>query len=136
VTINFNPDTAVENAKWTELQAQLSLARERLLVVSAGHPRRHVRELALVTEVKVTSAFEASHWAVHDMQVKRDNHEWMDRARKVHADAGATLRQLIEANFAWSIFGRRSLRIRRGPNTAKPEIEAAGTTGDQPRPEP
>src|SRR5258708_31706977 len=59
VTINFNPDTTGENAKWTDLQAQLALARERLLVVSAGHPRRHVRELALVTEVKVTNAFEA-----------------------------------------------------------------------------
>ena len=52
VAINLNPDTTAESAKWAELQEQLAVARERLLVVSAGHPRRHVRELALATEVK------------------------------------------------------------------------------------
>ncbi len=123
VAINLNPDTTAESAKWAELQEQLAVARERLLVVSAGHPRRHVRELALATEVKVTNAFQASHWVVSDMKTNRDNPEWMDRARKLHTDAEATLRQLIDANFTWSIFGRRSLRIRRGPSTAKPEIE-------------
>lgn len=46
VTINLNPDAIAEGAKWAELQRQLDVARERLLVVSAGHPRRHVRKLA------------------------------------------------------------------------------------------
>jgi hypothetical protein len=124
VTMNLNPDTKAENAKWAELQEQLAVARERLLVVSAGHPRRRIRELALATEVKVTNAFQASHWAVHDMQANRDNPEWMDRTRKVHADAEATLRHLIDENFAWSVFGRRPLRIRREPKTAKPEIKS------------
>jgi hypothetical protein len=107
VTINFNPDATVENAKWAELQRQLDLARERLLVVSAGNPRRHVRELARAAEVKVTNTFEASHWAVRDMQANRDNREWMDHARKTHTEAEAAMRQLIDANFCWSVFGRR-----------------------------
>ncbi len=128
VTINLNPDATAENAKWAELQEQLAVARERLLVVSAGHPRRHVRELALATEVKVNNAFQAPHWAVSDMQANRDNREWIDRARKLHTDAEATLRQLIDANFTRSIFVRRALRIRREPNTANLKLRAIRPT--------
>jgi precorrin-2 methylase len=123
VSINLNPDTTAESAKWAELQEQLAVARGRLLVVSAGHPRRHVRELALATEVKVTNAFQASHWAVSDMQANRDNREWMDRARRLHTDAEAALRQLIDANFTWSIFGRRRYGSDANQTPRQPEIE-------------
>ncbi|HUY52676.1 MAG TPA: hypothetical protein VMV92_44410 [Streptosporangiaceae bacterium] len=110
VTINLNPDATAEAAKWTELQRQLDTARERLLVVSAGNPRRHVRELAQAAEVKVTNAFEASHWAVADMQANRDNRGWLDGARKTHAEADAAMRNLIDANFSWRIFRRRRVK--------------------------
>jgi hypothetical protein len=80
VTMNLNADAAAEAPKWAELQRQLVTARERLLVVSAGNPRRHVRELARAAEVKVDNAFKASLWAVRDMQANRDNREWMDHA--------------------------------------------------------
>ncbi len=60
VTMNLNADAAAEAPKWAELQRQLDTARERLLVVSAGNPRRHVRELARAAEVKVDNAFKAS----------------------------------------------------------------------------
>jgi precorrin-2 methylase len=106
VTINLNPDATAEAAKWAELQRQLDVARERLLVVSAGHPRRHVRKLAQAAEVAVANAFHASSWAVRDMQQNRDNPEWMDRARKTHVEAETAIRNLIDANFGWSVFGR------------------------------
>jgi hypothetical protein len=109
VMINANPDTAVENAKWAELQPQLDTARERLLIVSAGNPRRHVRELARAAEVKVTNAFQASSTAVHYLLANRDNPEWMDHARKTHAAADAAMRTLIDANFGWRVLrGRRA----------------------------
>jgi hypothetical protein len=113
VMINASPDTAVENAKWAELQRQLDAARERLLIVSAGNPRRHIRELARDAEVKVTNAFQASSWAVHYLLANRDNPEWMDHARKTHAAADAAMRTLIDANFGWRMI--RRLRARRLP---------------------
>jgi hypothetical protein len=55
--------------------------------------------------VKIASAFQASYGAVYDLQVNRDNPEWMDYARKTHAEAEAAMRNLIDANFSWSVFG-------------------------------
>jgi hypothetical protein len=92
VTMNLNADAAAEAPKWAELQRQLDTARERLLVVSAGNPRRHVRELARAPEVKAGNAFKAPLWAVRDMQANRDNREWMDHARKTHAEAATAMR--------------------------------------------
>jgi hypothetical protein len=86
------------------------VARERLLIVSAGNPRRHVRELAQDAEVKVTNAFQASSRAVHDWHANRDNPEWMDHARKTHAAADAAMRTLIDANFGWRMFRRRQAK--------------------------
>jgi hypothetical protein len=105
--MNLNADAAAEAPKWAELQRQPDTARERLLVVSAGNPRRHVRELARAAEVKVDNAFKASLWAVRDMQANRDNREWMDHARKTHAEAATAMRNLIDANFGWRVFPRR-----------------------------
>jgi hypothetical protein len=103
VTFNFSPDVAAEADKWKELRQRTDQARERLLVVSAGNPRRQVRELAQVAEAKPTAAIQASGWVVHDMQAKRDNPGWLDTARQTHADAEMALRELISANFSWRI---------------------------------
>lgn len=111
VTIDLNPDATAEAAKWAELQRQIDVARERLLVVSAGHPRRYVRKLAQAAEVKITQAFQASGFAVVDMHANRDNLEWMNHARKTHAEAEAAMRKLIDANFGWSALGRRPLTM-------------------------
>jgi hypothetical protein len=62
VMINAGPDDAAEAAKWQDLQHQLDVARERLLVVSAGNPRRHLRELARAAEVKLANACQRSSW--------------------------------------------------------------------------
>ena len=118
VAVNFNPDTTAEGAKWAELQRQVDVARERLLVVSAGNPRRHVRELARAAEVKVDNAFKASHWAVGDMQANRDNREWLDHAQKTHAQADAAMRNLIDANFGWRVFRRRQPTTQRSATGA------------------
>lgn len=123
VTINFNPDASAEKAKWQELQRELTAARERLLVISAGHPQQRIRELALITEVRITNAFQASHWAVHDIKANRVNQEWMDHAHKAHTDAETALRQLIDANFTWSIFGRFPLRLRNRPKMVGLQVE-------------
>jgi hypothetical protein len=101
VTINLNPDSSLEARKWAELEKQLDTARERLLVVSAGNPRRYVREFAVSAEVRITSAYQASAWAVRDLQANRVNPEWMDYARKVHDRAMTAMRDLIRANFGW-----------------------------------
>jgi hypothetical protein len=84
------------------------VARERLLIVSTGHPRRRVRELARSADVKIANAYQASSWAVHDLAANRDNPEWVGHARKTHAEAMATMEDLIQANFGWHVLGRRT----------------------------
>lgn len=100
VTMNASSDREAEAAKWAELRGQLDVARERLLIVSAGNPRRNVRELARTAEAKLTTAFEASGWAVHDLILNRDNAEWVTQAQQAHAEAESAMRNLIAANFA------------------------------------
>jgi hypothetical protein len=106
VTMNISPDSAVEAEKWTGLQRQLEVARERLLVVRAGSPRHRVRELAGLAEVRVFNAYNASLWAIHDLQANRPNPPWIDHARRAHAEAVAAMDDLISANFGWHLFGR------------------------------
>jgi hypothetical protein len=101
VTINVNPDRASEQEKWADLQKQLDVASERLLVVSAGNPRRHVRELARSAEVKLATAYQRSSFAVRDLLDNRDNPEWLKEAQRAHADAMAAMERLIGANFGW-----------------------------------
>lgn len=107
LTINLIPDPVAEAAMLADLQQQINLARERLLVVSAGNPRRQVRKLARIAEVKLANVFHGSSWAVRDLQASRTNPEWTEHARKAHAEAVAALDSLIEANFAWSVFSHR-----------------------------
>lgn len=106
VAMNMSPDPTVEGEKWAGLQRQLDVARERLLVVSAGSPRRHVRELARLAEVGITNAHQASRWVVQDRLAKTDNPEGMARAVQVHAKAETAMEHLISANFG----SRRPLR--------------------------
>jgi hypothetical protein len=101
VTANFNPHVPAENAKWASLRQQLDTARAQLLIVSAGNPRQHIRKLAHRAQVDVTNAFEASSWAVRDMQERRDPRGALERARRMHAKAEAGMQVLIEANFSW-----------------------------------
>jgi hypothetical protein len=133
VAINFNPDTTGENAMWAELQKQLDVARERLLVVSAGNPRRQVRALARAAEVKVDNAFKASSWVVRDMQENRDYREALDHAKKTHAEAETGMRNLIDANFGRHVFRRRRLTMQRsaiGPGVGKAVDQPAAHGGD------
>ena len=107
LTINLIPDPVAEAAMLADLQQQINLARERLLVVSAGNPRRQVRKLARIAEVKLSNVFHGSSWAVRDLQANRDNPAWVDHARKTHAEAVTAMDALIEANFAWSVLSHR-----------------------------
>jgi hypothetical protein len=103
--ISLIPDPVAEAAMLADLRQQISLARERLLVVSAGNPRRQVRMLARIAEVKLANVFHGSSWAVRDLQANRNNPAWLDHARKTHAEAVAAMDALIEANFAWTGLG-------------------------------
>jgi hypothetical protein len=107
LTINLIPDPVAEAAMLADLQQQINLARERLLVVSAGNPRSRVRMLARIAEVKLANVFHGSSWAVRDLQANRNNPGWMEHARKTHAEAVAAMDALIEANFAWTGFDHR-----------------------------
>jgi hypothetical protein len=107
LTTNLIPDPVAEAALLADLQRQINVARERLLVVSAGNPRRQVRKLARVAEVRLASVFHGSSWAVSDLQANRASPGWIDHARKTHAEAVAAMDALIEANFAWNLFGHR-----------------------------
>ena len=103
VTMTVNADPAAEAARWADLQQQLDVARERLLVVSAGNPRRHVRKLARAAEVKLTIAFQASHRAAADLPATREQAQALSLARQRHAEAQTAMRDLIAADFGWSL---------------------------------
>jgi hypothetical protein len=105
LTINLIPDPVAEAAMLADLQRQVGEARERLLVVAAGNPRRRVRKLARIAEVKLANVFHGTSWAVRDLLANRSNLEWMDHARELHAEALAAMEDLIEANFAWTGIG-------------------------------
>jgi hypothetical protein len=107
LTINLNPDQTAQAAIMADLQSQVDVARGRLLVVAAGSPRRRVRKLARIAEVKLANVFHGSSWAVRDLQLNWDNPEWMAIAREPHAEAVAAMETLIEANFAWTGFDHR-----------------------------
>lgn len=103
-------DAETEAARWQKLEKQRDAARGRLLVVATGHPRRRVRRLAREADVKLANAFGASFYRIEDMLRKRDNPEWMEHARKVHAEAEMALFELVKANFARGPFRRRCSR--------------------------
>lgn len=141
VAINVNPDAQAEDAKWAELRQQLGVARERLLTVSAGNPRRYVRELARDADVKLTNAFEAARWVIVDMEANKDNPEWMGTARQRHVEAMNSMRNLIDANFGWSVFSRRPWKAltswvgRSGIGTrSRPELTEGSTEPPTDRP--
>lgn len=105
LTINIIPDPVAEAAMLADLQRQVEVARERLLIVSVGNPRRRVRKLARIAQVKLANVFHGTSWAVRDLQVNRSNPEWMAHVRERHSEAVAAMDALIEANFAWTGFG-------------------------------
>lgn len=107
LTIDRNPDPAAEAAMLADLQRQVDVARERLLIVGAGNPRRRVRVLARIAEVKLANLLQGSSWAVRDLQANRISPEWLDVARERHAEAVFAMDALIEANFARTGFGHR-----------------------------
>lgn len=74
-------------------------ARERLLIIAAGHPRRDIRELATQAQVKLANVLQASGWAVGDLLQNRNNPDWMEHAQKTHEEAVETLQELIDATF-------------------------------------
>jgi hypothetical protein len=129
VAMSVNPDVSVERAKWAQLQRQLDVARERLLVVSAGNPRRHIRELARGTEAKVTNAFQASGWVAGEIQANRDISKGIGHARKTHAEAEDAMRTLIDANFGWS--QRRGRLLWSRHETASPPSPDTRETRDR-----
>jgi hypothetical protein len=104
ITFNVSGDADAEPTKVGELAEQTQTARERLLIVRAGHPRRQVRELADVAQVKLGNVHHALGWQVGDLLRNRDNPAWGDHYRETHAEAEATMRDLIDANFAtWEL---------------------------------
>jgi hypothetical protein len=98
VTINVG-NAEVEEARWKELTQQVYAARERLLIIAAGHPRQDIRKLAEQAQVKLANVLQASGWAVSDLLRNRDNPEWMEHARKTHEEAKDALQELIDTTF-------------------------------------
>ena len=103
VMMNISPDADVDAGRLTEMAQQTNKARGRLLVVRAGHPRRQVRDLADIAQVKLGNAHYAMGWQVTDMHQNRDNPEWVDRYRETYTEAETAMRELIAANFAWRL---------------------------------
>jgi hypothetical protein len=99
--VNITVNAEVQDARLAEVSQLTDTARERLLVVMAGHPRRHVRELADIAQVKLGRAFGAMGWQVSDMLGNKDNPEWVQHYRVAYAEADSAIRELIDANFAW-----------------------------------
>ena len=101
VMMNVSSDADAEYEKWKGFPEQIARARERLLVVSAGNPRRRVRDLANVAQVKLGNVHHAMGWQLDFMLSNRDNPGWVEIYRKDHADAQKAMQDLIDANFAW-----------------------------------
>jgi hypothetical protein len=101
ILFNVSGDSDAEVTKVRELAEQTLTARERLLIVRAGHPRSRVRELADLAQVKLGNVHHALGWQVGDLLSNRDNPGWVGHYRETHAEAEATLCDLIDANFAW-----------------------------------
>jgi hypothetical protein len=111
IMMNVGPDAEAEAAKWVDLPQKVETARERLLVVSAGNPRRRVRDLAFIAQVKLGSLYNAMGWQVVNMLRNKANDDWVEHFRTTHAEAEAAMRELVNANFAWvSLPARRSRR--------------------------
>jgi hypothetical protein len=72
VTMHTSRNEMGEALKWGGLQRQLDSARERLLVVSTGNPRRHVRTLAEAAEGKLATAYRASEIAAQNVLKGQD----------------------------------------------------------------
>jgi hypothetical protein len=102
VVVNINPEPSVRTVRLMELSHETDTARERLLVVSAGHPRRRIPDLADLAQVKLGNVDHAMGWRVGDMQMGKDNPEWVDHYREVYAEAETAMRDLIDTNFAWA----------------------------------
>jgi hypothetical protein len=51
--MNVILDADAEYEKWKDMPELIAAARERLLVVSAGNPRRRVQDVANVAQVKL-----------------------------------------------------------------------------------
>src|SRR5262249_53350906 len=97
VMFNFSNDRDTELSKWADLARQVDAARQGLLTVAAGHPRRGVRRGAEVVERKISAIQVAFGWQVSDMLRNHDNPEWLKHYREVYAEADKALRDLIEA---------------------------------------
>jgi hypothetical protein len=102
VMVNISPEPSVRTVRLMELSHETDTARERLLVVSVGHPRRRVRDLADLAQVKLGNVKHAMGWRVGDMQMGKDNPEWVDHYREVYAEAETAMRNLIYTNVAWA----------------------------------
>jgi hypothetical protein len=100
VMVNISPEPSVRTVRLMKLSHETDTARERPLVVSAGHPRRRVRDLADLAQVKLGNVNHAMGWQVGDMG--EDNPEWVDHYREVYAEAETAMRDLIDTNFAWA----------------------------------
>jgi hypothetical protein len=101
IMFNINNDPSAEATRLHNLDELTHAARERLLVISAGHPRRRIRTLADTAQTQLADVYGAMNWQVEDMLRDRDNPEWVEHYRQTHAEAETTMRALIAANFAW-----------------------------------
>jgi hypothetical protein len=126
VMANVNADPEVEAAKWADMPQTVETARGRLLVVSAGNPRKRVRDLAFTAQRKLGELDHAAGFLVHDMLRNNDNPGWVEHFREVHAETETAVRELIDANFAWGLQPwKRGKAVRSRPSETKPPTAAA-----------
>jgi hypothetical protein len=86
------PDRQAELDRWRERATRLNSAREQLLVIAAGHPRRQVREGAERTQVALANAARSTTWVVRDITANPNNPDGMTQAR-------AALSSVVAAHF-------------------------------------
>jgi len=101
IMIKISSDSDAEDANVAKLAEQTDTARERLLIVRAGNPRRRVRDLADLAQTRLGNVHHAMGWQVRSMLRHEDNPGWVDHYRQTHVEAETTMRKLIDANFAW-----------------------------------
>jgi hypothetical protein len=97
LTINVNPDHAVEAALWKDLSQRRDQLYRQLLLLAAGHPSQEVATAANELSTALLWAAQHSQIAAIEVLAGRHNTKLIEDARERHATADVAAEKLAAA---------------------------------------